>query len=207
MRGTGGKTGERLEDDPARRGPLSPIGAAAVVLSLLLIAGSILFLATRSNSEPPAPIAGQSLPTATPSEAEPLTESEAIAIFKELDELRLTMYRNRDRALIPRVLTPASPLQSIAKREIAQLIRQGVRVRTRYDTKSLEILDLDPTEMRIQQVVLQYPKFVDENGRDVTSSQARPVRKVIVWTLHATDDGVLIHNSRTVGLKRTRKSV
>jgi hypothetical protein len=76
------------------------LGAAVAILAVLLVA----LLLTRSDDKlAPSPVHHQQ------STGFALTNSEAIAKFKELNHLRIDVYRSRDPSLITQALTSDSP--------------------------------------------------------------------------------------------------
>ena len=154
---------------------MSPIKVFAVLIGLV---AAIVIVAEVARDDAP-PVAPQR--TASPADFS-LTNSEAIARFKELDALRYRAYTERDVTLIPLYMTSDSPLRRVGYREIRQLINDRVLFRPTVDVKNLRVLSNTPRQIVVRQVVIEQPKFVSEAGKDVSSSQNK-IHQTIDWTL------------------------
>jgi hypothetical protein len=154
------------------------IGAFIVLAAVL--AGILLFTRRDHQTTPP--------PT---SHVQPgtfsLTNSQAIAKFKQLDHLHLQAYQRRDDSLLAQVLTSDSPMQRSAYRDIARLRADGVLDKTTFRTRKLWTRSNTPKEIVLRQVVIQKPLFVTEAGKDVSRLHERVIA-TIDWTLRK--DGI-----------------
>lgn len=194
MEGSGGGSSGRYDDEPPRRGALSPIRAGAVVLAMLLIAGSIFFLASRSGSGPAAPLAQQTIPTIEPSVNEPLTESEAIAILRDLIATSVSAIRDWDRDLAAEVFEEGSPALTRAEEAIRNLKRDEVRDLSTLVISGGRLVSQSLKTVRVVAESALTPCFRDENGRDVSRGPRRLLR-TSEWVLVRSDFGWLIRNA------------
>ena len=173
---------QRVEESSSRaiqpeRSGLKPTTAFLLLLSGAVAVAGVLYL-TRPE---PAPSPTTTTTTTTkPNFA--LTDSEAIARFEELAEIRARAYSSHDPTLLNSLYTDDSVVRSIAAKELRRLNKDGVSDVSIYDTKQLTVLSNEPTQIRLEEVVVVTPKFVDANGRNVT--EAGPAaREVVLWTL------------------------
>jgi hypothetical protein len=168
------------------RGPVSPI-KAFLVLGAVVAATIGMIIATRPDPAPPA-----DRPTA---KTVP-TKAEAIAIFKDLHELWLRSYRERDASLIKLFAAPDAEgnLQLVAK-EIAQLRENGVVDRTRYVDESLRVLSASSNEVVVEQTVTVRPSFVDEDSGSDLTADASAQRQRVEWSLRRYAQGWRIFGS------------
>ncbi len=176
---------------------MSPI---KVFLALLgaLAAITVVVLVTRpaaTNTIPPS--------EATVSFDHSLTDAEAIERFKELKSLRSEAYREADLSLVDLIYTTESPARRTVVSEIRRLQRNGVFSRTRFDTKQLDVLENSPSKIEIREIVVVFPKFVDEDGNDVTK-RGRVERREVNWILHAEDANWLVYRSVIVAARKIR---
>ncbi|HEX3327087.1 MAG TPA: hypothetical protein VHV50_08835, partial [Actinomycetota bacterium] len=153
------------------------IGAFLVLAALLL--GIVLLTRNPDRTTPPTTNHQQSGTFA-------LTDSQAIAKFKELDRLRIRAYVRRDLTLIPLITVPDSPAARSASHEIRRLKADSVIPKPHFLTKRLAVTQNSASSVEIRQVLRYDLHFVDESGHDVTARN-RPQRQVILWTLRQTD--------------------
>ncbi|MGH2818057.1 MAG: hypothetical protein ACRDJS_06305 [Actinomycetota bacterium] len=159
-------------DEPA--GGLSPAKAFFALLALLVAIGG-LFLLTRSSEDPD--------PSSAPkSDNFALTDAEAIERFRELESLKIRAYRQTDASLIPKIFTSDSPVRGTVLKEIKELDSTRVTFDTRYETEKTNVESNSTSEIVVRQIVLVYPKFVDESGREVTVND-EPQRQTVDWFL------------------------
>lgn len=163
--------------DGSGPGFLSPGKAFALLIGVIVIIGLIIFL-TRPD-----------LPRGTftyPGNAEPptfeLTDAEALARFEELHSLFREGSMERDPSIIDVAMTSDSPLREVALQDIEQLERDRVLDRSRFTTRSADIVENNPNEVVVLQHVEVYPKFVAERTRrEVTRSS--PTLDTVRWIL------------------------
>lgn len=172
-------------------GAFSPLAAFAVLL--VVVAGVAAFALARPD--PAQPTATTTPQGSASSPDHSLTDAEAVARFKELDALRRAAYAEPDPAVASSIFAPEGPTHRIVQRELRRLQQDGVRSETTFKTKSLQVLQNQEEEIRIRQVVVVTPKFVNAVGRDVTG-HAPPERQTIEWTLVWSRDEWLIENSQ-----------
>jgi hypothetical protein len=134
-----------------------------------------------------------------------LTNAEAIARFKELDDLRLASLRSRDQSLLETVFTPQSPAGQRVRKSIRRLEQQSVLYRTRHLDSELFVRQNDVHRITVEQRVTISPKFVDESGRDVTGKEFLE-RQTIRWTLRLLDGVWLIQDALIVDAQRLNKA-
>ena len=160
---------------------MSPIKVFAVLIGLV---AAIVIVAEVARDDAP-PVAPQR--TASPADFS-LTNSEAIARFKELRTIVVRAIRQRDPSLVSVSFSPASPAAERISREIERLRRDRVIDRTQITTLNISVISNTPERIRLREVTRLEPCFVTERGRDVTRAPSS-VKQVGVWTL--TRDGSL----------------
>ena len=172
------------------RGPLSPVVAFVALIAVLALLGSIIFLTRPDTAKPPAPL------TSTEEETHfALTDEEAMTRFEELEKLLIGTYLDRDPTLLSAYLAPESPLLKSISKDVQQLRRDRVIDATEFNTKRLQVISNEESEIVIRQVVTEDPSFLDERtGKDISSSQ-RTILETIDWTLRLESDEWLIFNS------------
>lgn len=172
------------EDDA---GAFPPLRVFFVLMAVVVAVGAVV-LVTREDSPPPPP------PTQSPSPNFALTDAEAIARFKELRELRDQLYRERDLSLLSEIYAPDSPIVKIVTKEIKQLLRDNVLHRSRYETHRVSVSENFPGHIVVTEVVTRYPRFVSEDGEDVTRNDAELLQKA-TWSLVEMDGRWLVDRS------------
>jgi hypothetical protein len=170
------------------RGPLSPAVAFLLLLAVIAVVGTILLL-----TRPEAPPASAPNPTTNQEPTFTLTNEEAITRFEELDRLRLELYERVDESLVPVVFTPSSPIATTVRREIRQLARDNIRVRTIFETRRIDVIANGAAEIELEQEVVVEARFLSTNGEDITSG--RPELQVVRWTLQKIDGTWLLHDA------------
>lgn len=175
-----------------RAGRLSPVAVFAALMAVIA-AVTVTVLLTRDKSSPPPPRPLEQANFA-------LTDTEAIARFKELNGLLLQSYRSRDLSLVNSYLTNDSPLRSRAIREITQLLKDRVIGKARFQTLDDRVLQNDSDAIVVRHKSVEYPHFVSEGGEDVSSSH-RPVLQVVDWTMHLEGSTWKLFNSSPVRSK------
>ncbi|MEA2509065.1 MAG: hypothetical protein QOG21_1147, partial [Actinomycetota bacterium] len=155
------------------------IGAFIVLAAVL--AGILLFTRRDHQTTPPVTNHAQSAVLS-------LTNAEAKAKFKELNQLRIRAYVQRDLTLVPLVAVPGSRAARTATREIRRLRADSVIPRPNFLTKRLTVANNSASKVQIRQVLHYDLRFVDEDGNDVTGRD-RPQRQVILWTLRKSESG------------------
>jgi len=186
-----------MEPGPETRS-LSPGRAFAVVTVVLLAIGATWYFAA-GDSEPtprPTPIAD-----ANPADFS-LTDEEAIARFKELDQLRLAAYGSTDVSLVRAFLTDGSPLTKRVHREITRLKRDLTRPQIKSETLKLSVTHNNSSEIRVKQVVIWDVRFF-RGGKDVTEGGGRE-KQVVRWILRR-DPEWLLHDATVVSARPLRR--
>ena len=183
-----------MDEEEQRRG-LSPTRVFVVLLIVVALLVGIGLLAT-SNNDPVAD--DQPLPS-TNNFA--LTDDQAIARFKELDQISEGAYAARDESLVTQYTTSDSPLRPSGYEDIRQLQKDDIEFRPRSKTLSVVVLRNDPEEIAIQQIVVQRPIFRTESGKDVSENHG-PVRLTIEWILRREGSSWRLFDSTLV--KRSR---
>jgi hypothetical protein len=182
-------------DEPARGGTgtqatepartLSPIAAFLILLAIGAVALGAFLLTREDDAEPAARDRGPAFA---------LTDEEAIERFKELDELRLRAYRERDLSLLSRVFVPGTAIEHRVANEIRDLIRSDVTDRSVFNTERLETISNRQSHVTVRQVVVEEIRFVDESGEDVTAAPVHE-RLWIDWYLERVDSEWLVSNA------------
>ena len=173
----------QAEDRAARVGPVK----AFIVLVGVVGAIVAVALLTRQTDATSAPAPTTSI--ASPDYS--LTNAEALARFKELDQLRLEALRTRNEGALAVVVVPASPASRRLSKSITTLRKANVLDRTREVTTSVSVVTNSSSAIRLRQEVTIHSKFVDESGKNVTSG--RPTeRQVIDWELRRVGSTWLI---------------
>jgi hypothetical protein len=178
-------------EEPTRGGneasarAMSPIAAFVILLAVVAAVFGV-WLLTREDE-----------PTRTQPDRGPgfaLTNEEAIERFKELDAMRLRAYRQRDLSLLSQIFVPDSAIARRVSHEIRRLIRVDVLDRPALRTERLEVISNTPTEIVVQQTVVEKSRFLHESGEDVTVDPAHQ-RLVIDWHLALVDSRWLIQSA------------
>jgi hypothetical protein len=149
------------------------LGAFLVLAALLVV---IALFARGKDHAPASPT--QQARSATVS----LTNSEAIAKFKELNRLRIRAYKERDLSLVPLAFVADSAPARTATREIRFLLRRRVLAKPHFHTLALSVQANHPDSVRIRQSVVVDGRFSTESGKNVTAP-SRPKRQTINWVL------------------------
>lgn len=177
----------RLAPDPARSA-LKPTTAFVLLLLVITAIGALVFL-TRPT---PAP-----QPTGTTTAIEPsfaLTNDEAIARFEDLAKIRQRAYASHDISLLGSLYTRDSLVGPMAAKELRKLNRDGVSDLSDYDTQVLEVITNASREIKLREVVVVTPRFVEEGGENVTVN-APTAREVVTWTLRLENNQWLIYDA------------
>jgi hypothetical protein len=185
------QTGESVEANaalPPRQTRLSPVTVFLGLIAVLIATGAIVLL-TRDNPPEPPPAT-----TRTTSNFA-LTNTEAIARFKELHAIQLWAYRSHDVSLLSMVFSSDSVIGDTVSNEIRDLNRDDVSARPHYETQSLEVIENGTSAIRLQQTAVFRARFVDKHGKDITVGR-KPELQVIEWTLHPQQGSWLIFDSR-----------
>lgn len=172
------------------------VGAFLVIAAILV--GIVLLTRNPDRTTPPTTNHQQSGSFA-------LTNSQAIAKFKELAHLHAEAYHRRDASLLAQVLTADSPMRRSSYRDIAQLRNDHVLDKSTFLTRQLRIRSNSPNEISLRQVVIQKPLFVTEAGKDV-SRLRQPVIATIDWTLRKDGAEWKIFDSTVIRARRFRLS-
>ena len=192
--------------DPEERsgGPLSP-GRAFLILLALLIAAFGIFRLT-GPADTPAPSTQTPPPTIPKNEpsqpSQTLTRAEAISTFQDLHALLVKAYKNKDVGLLPKYLTPNSPLRTVGTSEIRELRENQIIVDPGLTTRRLTLLNKSEKEAVIRQVVYQHPKFTSKSGEDLTVGSPKIVR--IDWTMRRVNEKWKIFDSKAISARPAR---
>lgn len=184
---------------PPRRA-VTPLKAFALVATLALAAGAILYFSINQREEPilssepirtpPSP-SGSLLPS----------EVEAKAIFDELDQLRVDAYADPLHAQLGTFIGIDSPLLTLGKREFLQLRRQQVRVKISDRKTSLSVLKVTADSMVLKQAIEQRVRFITKDGQGVTENPGWE-RRAIRWTLRRYSQGWKLYDSELLHTRR-----
>lgn len=181
-------SGQRSRSGAAEDQPgLSPVRAFFL---LVAVAGLIplRMFATREEAAPSEP------PGAVRSPDYSLTDAEAIAEFERLHRSIRSASIHRDVSLLDEVLASGSPLYETARAQIRQLIRDRVLDRSRFRTEHVQLVENEPTRVKIEQFVRIQPRFVSEQtGRQV--SAGRPLMQEVYWVLVLQEVEWLVYDS------------
>jgi hypothetical protein len=131
-----------------------------------------------------------------------ITSERAKKIFGELNALRHQAYETRDATLITRLYSEGSPVKPLVQEELARLQEDKVFDQSAYKTIDLTILLARGDKIRLREQVMITPYFVNEEGKDVTSSRGS-IEQIVVWTLINEGDAWRIHDSVIESSKST----
>ena len=166
----------RVAPDPERSG-LKPAVAFLGLILVVAVVGTIVFLTRPAPAPEPR---GTTTATTEPNFA--LTDEEAIARFEELNAQLVAAYEARDVSILEAFLTNDSPLRTRAANEIRQLLRDRVVPRPKFDTRSIEVISNDPTEIVLRQTAVDSSRFESEVGEEITK-HPKDILRVVEWTL------------------------
>ena len=184
-----------MKSDDKPSGGLSPVKAFFALLALLVAIGGLFLLTRPTDESNPGP--------APRSDNFALTDAEAIERFKELERLDFAAYEQRDATLLATIFTSDSPARRTALQEIQRLRRARVTPDVSSETKEIDIIQNEPEEIRLRQVVLLDVHFFDQAGKDVTTSGGLE-RQTLMWTLHKEASAWLIHDSELTASTQIR---
>jgi hypothetical protein len=159
------------------------------LLGVVAVVGTIALL-TRSDTPP----ATDPSPTTQQEPSFTLTNAEAVARFKELNELRMQAYINRDVTLISTTYTSDSKVRATVSREIRRLLEAKVIDESVEETLRAEVVSNTAAEIRIREVARIKPRFVNRQGRAVTSDSTQIV-ETRIWTLHMENGKWLVFDA------------
>ncbi|HVF12453.1 MAG TPA: hypothetical protein VNA87_05135, partial [Actinomycetota bacterium] len=71
------------------------------------------------------------------------------------------------------------------------------------ETQQLAVIRNSPDEIQIREAVVVTPRFVDMNGKDITTG-GEVAREVVIWTLRLENDLWLIHDAVVTSSKPAR---
>ena len=182
---------DRASDNPPRG--MNPIKVFVALLVFLVAVGGAVLL-TRPDPAPP--------PTATDEPNFTLTDSEAIARFKELDALRIRAYEERDVSLIDEFLTSDSPIRERVIREITRLRRDGAAPRISLTTEHLSIRSNTGESIELTHTFVWDVLFT-RGGRDVTTRGGKE-RQVVEWRLQRSGARWLLHDAVVIEARPVR---
>lgn len=175
----------------------SPIKAFLIILALIILT-TVIFLMTANGEE--SPDATRSPPTnSTPDFS--LTDEEAIARFKELYQMSLAIYEERDVSLLPLVYVPGSSIYGDVQEEVTDLKKDGVLADLTARTKSIKVESNLADGIRIRQVVTMRARFLDEKHKDVTIRGGDAIQ-TIEWLLKPDQSKWLIYSATIVEAKQ-----
>ncbi len=177
---------------------MSPI---KVFLALLgaLAAITVVVLVTRPAATNTIPPSG-----ATVSPDHSLTNAEAISRFKELKELRDRAYRERDVSLVPLIYTSAGRGRESVTKEIRSLLLDEVIDRTSFKTVNVSVVTNQPNEITLLQHAVVHPKFVTEDGKDITKTDDVQ-RNRVKWTLRLEESSWLVFDTLVVESRKVER--
>jgi hypothetical protein len=162
-----------------------------VFVALLAVVGVVAAVALLTRTDQPTLPPGAA-PPAAPDYS--LTNTEALARFKELKQLRDRAYHQRDTSLVENIYLGDSPRRSDAIRELRQLESDHVIDKTRFLTLDVTVVLNRPDEIQLRQKVIVRPKVTDEAGKDVTTG-GRVERRTVDWTLRLEDGEWLVYDT------------
>lgn len=167
-------------------GPLSPLRAFVLLLTVLVVLMAFVAVFVLRKSEP----SGEGIETNNFA----LTDTEAIEVFRDKDDLGIAAIQERDRSLVSQAFTPGGPLSARAYQAIKELQRDAVTDRIRYQSLQVKVIENSSREVRLRQVRLLFPCFVSERGEDLTRDKT-VVRQVVDWTLRRQQSEWLLHDA------------
>jgi len=129
-----------------------------------------------------------------------LTDEEAIARFKELETLKIELYRTRDPSLISTVFADDSPSVPVVRRDLRELANAEVTFRSRYRTLRARVRSTNADEIRVEQQVLVEPRLIAKSGRDVTGSGRQA--QTVLWVLRRETDTWLVYKTVVLAARK-----
>ena len=167
-----------------------------LILAAILVAIGVVFWLTRSDPIANTP-ANATSPTGSPDFS--LTNEEAIARFKELDALKVEMYRTQDRSLFDSVFTDDSPSRAIVEKDLDKLSENSIRFESTYQTSDISIQSNQSQEIRLRQSVAVTPRLVNAQGENVSNSKTQ--HHVVLWVLRPESHEWLVYKTVVVSAK------
>jgi hypothetical protein len=170
------------------------------MLAAVAMLGGVLYAswqAVAGSDDPQAP--------AVPGNPDPdfsLTDEQAIARFKELDELRVRAYETADIGMVSSFAGPG-PFKEQVVDELRTLKREGVTASPILNTKELSVTSNSSNRIELRQVVIFDARFFDEKGNDVTDESGRE-RLTVLWELASTEQGWLMSESNIIDAESLR---
>ena len=162
---------------------MNPTKVFAVLAGLVIVIAGAFYL-TRSD---PAPTPDPSPPDFS------LTDTEALTRYRELHELNIRAYEERDQSLIHAIYTDDSKVVDKVRREIRMLRRDAVLSRTAFEITSLRVVQNTTDEIVLREELVIRPKFLSETGQDLT--KGKPQQQSLRITLHREADQWLIFDA------------
>jgi hypothetical protein len=125
-----------------------------------------------------------------------LTDEEAIARFKELETLQVSAYEHVDLTLVNDFAGPG-PFKEKVLQELRQLKQDDVFALLSMKNQELEVTQNTRQEIKLEETVTLNIEFREAEGGDVTS-QGRPQRLLVEWTLESFSNGWLLTESTAI---------
>ena len=178
-------SGRDLEEEGGQQ---RPGGRRPVVVFLVMLAiiAAIVLVVLITRQDEPAEISLPPEPT--------LTEEQAKSELERLLSLRNAAFHDRDLGQLSSIYTASSPVAEIASTEITRLIEDEVFSKSTFETVDISLVSSSPDEAVLRQVVIITPRFVNEDGKNVTRDSNKLVQTVL-WTLRREDGSWQIHDS------------
>ena len=173
---------------------ISPIKAFAGLVALLIVAGTLLLLTRPDASDrftATSTAGGGSLA---------ITDSQALARFRKLDALRRRAYVQKDASLLSTFLTSNSPLRASGAQDIQQLQESDISFKPHTQTRSLVVERNVPTEIVIEQRLIQRARFFSDLGQDVTA-RPKTLLMSVRWWMRPEDGTWKLHDSAVLHAK------
>jgi hypothetical protein len=183
-------------DSPASAPP-RPATFSLIVIGLLIFAvvtGLAFYVMFRAE-EPVAPNASQDIEAGPSQGSSSLTNEEAMAKFKELHLLFLRAYRERDASLTKLFTAPDArrAFQRIDQ-QITTLRKDAVLDKTRFDRKSLNVVENSNDEIKLKEVVVLRRRYVDEETGENLTIDDQPERQTIIWSMRRYGSDWMIYD-------------
>ena len=123
--------------------------------------------------------------------------------FRRLNRMFQALYATRNLQGLDRIFLPDSPMKRRVSKELQELRDQGVVVRTDFKTLDLKVRSVSQSRIELTQVVRVDPKFLSEQGEDITSSNAVDI-DTVEWVLQRRRHEWFLKNAVVVARKQQR---
>ncbi|MGH2699287.1 MAG: hypothetical protein ACRDJL_08825 [Actinomycetota bacterium] len=183
--------------------PLSPLSAFFVLAVAAVVAGALVFAASRpdsSSDSPPVTTHAAGSPTAPASPiANPSTigESEAEAIFEDLRSGLEEAYRRRSIEALRAVVGRGSPQFTQGRSDLRLLRQNNLLDRTRSRALEVTVVYIDDNRLVVRERALVRPRYVDDATHVELDANTTRTASTSEWTLERRGTRWVIISSRT----------